>query len=131
MDIYRNNPAFQDPQVQMQFLVLMITSVIALWVVNDARSRGKDARSAFLWGLGTLMVLPVVLVLWFFLRPKTKTSTRTTAQSPLPSSPFLRETVGTPIPEDGDKGRSKICDTCGKFYLGSYNKCPHCGAAIE
>ena len=121
------SPAFQDPQVQMQFFLLMMESIVALWVVNDARTRGKSALHAYWWGLGTLLVFPIVLPAWFLLRPKTTSSTRSTPE-PLTST---RETLGTPIPEHGDKARSKICDSCGKFYLGNFSKCPHCDTSIE
>ena len=94
--------------------------------------------AAIFWGIGAMMIMIVVLPMWFLLRPKTDTSnTRSTLQTPPPSpspapSPFTtRETVGTPIPENGDKARSKICDHCGKFYLGNFSKCPHCDTSLE
>ena len=128
-----DNPAFKDPQVQMQFFLLMMESIIALWVVNDARTRGKSALHAYWWGLGTLLIFPIVFPAWFFLRPKTNTNTTSSTQSSTRAAPSLLTSpdVGTPVPESGDKARSKICDACGKFYLGNFDKCPHCDAAIE
>lgn len=129
MSIY-DNPAFKDPQVQLQFLMFLIEGAVALWVVNDARTRNLKSSTAYWWGLGTLLIFPIVLPVWFFLRPKTTSSTRSTASTM--SSPFTSlETTGTPIPQNGDKGRSKICDSCGKFYLGEFEKCPHCNAPIR
>lgn len=82
-----NNPAMRDPQVQTQIFVLFLTAIIALWVVNDARTRGKDGWLAFWWGFGTLMVLPVALPLWFIVRPKTKSgATKNDAFSREPTS---------------------------------------------
>ena len=125
-----------ETMTAMREIALFIAAIVGMWVVSDARSRGKDAMAAIFWGIGAMMIMIVVLPMWFLLRPKTDiSSTRSTPQTPPPSpapSPFTtRETVGTPIPENGDQNRSKICDRCGKFYLGKFDKCPHCNAAIE
>lgn len=127
------NNAQMSPETMtaMREIAFLLAAVVGMWVVSDARSRGKDAISAILWGVGAMLLMILFLPLWFLTRPKTTSSTRSTSQAPTPSPFTTRETVGTPIPENGDKARSKICDHCGKFYLGKFDKCPHCNAAIE
>jgi len=112
---------------------LFMAAVVGMWVVSDARSRGKDSIAAILWGIGAMLLMIVVLPLWFVLRPKaTVTPTSSTRVPPKPApSPFSAETARTPIPENGDAGRSKICDHCGKFYIGKHDKCPHCDVVLE
>ncbi len=124
MSVY-DNPAFKDPQVQMQIFVLFVTALISMWVVNDARNRGLNGWTAFWWGFGILLLLPFVLPVWLIFRPKTKSGATGFAdlfpRAPLPD-----------VPENAQSStRSKICDHCGKFYLGSHSNCPHCQAPIS
>ncbi len=124
-----NNPAMRDPQVQMQMFALFLTAMVALWVVNDARTRGVNAWSAFWWGFGTLMALIVVLPMWFILRPKLKNGAQLDSSD---ASNNLFPRVPIPGVQDAPSStRSKICDHCGKFYIGQYAHCPHCGAPIS
>lgn len=130
MNMY-NSPAMRDPQVQMQIFGLFVAAIVALWVVNDARTRGLNGWMAFWWGLGTLMILIVALPLWMFSRPRLRNDTRhDNANDAFPRAPL-------PNPQDDfakdatSSTRSKICGSCGKFYLGNHEKCPHCGAPIS
>lgn len=109
---------------------MMLLAIVSMWVVNDARTRGKDGWTAFWWGLGTLMALIVALPLWFIVRPKTGNSATNNdafPREPLPNprDAFTQEGAAT------SSTRSKICDHCGKFYLGKHANCPHCGAPIS
>ncbi len=129
MNIY-NNPAMRDPQVQMQMFGLLVASVVALWVVNDARTRGLSGRTAFWWGLGTIMALIIALPLWMFSRPRLRNDARNGSHLDNESNAFPRAPL--PNPQDAfakdatSSTRSKICDRCGKFYRGELEKCPHC-----
>jgi hypothetical protein len=48
-----------------------IALLAGVWVMIDATRRGKDGFSAFLWGLGSFLILCVFLPLWLMLRPPT------------------------------------------------------------
>ena len=48
---------------------MLIPLLVGVWVFLDARSRGKDMSSSLLWGMGTFLLLIIVLPLWLFLRP--------------------------------------------------------------
>ncbi len=123
-----------DTMMAVREIAMLMAAVVGMWVVSDARSRGKDGMAAVLWGVGVMLAMIVALPLWFLLRPKTKSgvsSTRSEPQMPTPSPFAAPETPRVPIPENGDVDRSKICDRCGKFYLGKFEKCPHCNATIE
>ena len=48
---------------------LLIAVAAAGWVFYDARKRGKGYGGAFLWSLGTFLILIIFLPLWLFFRP--------------------------------------------------------------
>ena len=90
----------------MEIFGLFIALLVAAWVFSDAKSRGKENGSAFLWSLGVLLLLIVFLPLWFFLRPKKES-----------------EIVVIDKP--------KLCLECGKYYEGFPSYCPNCGKPIQ
>lgn len=91
----------------MEIIGLFIAFLIAAWVFSDAKSRGKSSGSAFLWCLGTFLLLIIFLPLWFFLRPKKESEIVIIADKP------------------------KLCLDCGKYYEGLPTFCPNCGQAIH
>ena len=110
-------------------IAMILLAIVSMWVVNDARTRGKDGWTAFWWGLGTLMALIVALPLWFIVRPKTTNATNNDAfpRQPIPNP----RDAAAPEGSASSSTRSQICDHCGKFYVGQYAHCPHCGSSIS
>lgn len=131
----KQTPLTPEQMLAATQIGMMLLAVVSMWVVNDARTRGKDGWTAFWWGLGTLMALIIALPLWFIVRPK---SGRSVVNPSANNQAFPREPI--PNPRDAfsqesvaaaSSTRSKICDHCGKFYVGQYAHCPHCGAPIS
>lgn len=125
-----------DQMLAAMQIGMMLLAIVSMWVVNDARTRGKDGWTAFWWGFATLMALIVVLPLWLLMRPqKNGANSRFVndlfPRAPLPNPRDATERDATPPGTAPSSTRSKICDSCGKFYLGNHEKCPHCGAAIQ
>jgi hypothetical protein len=85
---------------------LIIAFIAALWVHSDARKRSKSSRTAYLWFLGTFLLLIVFLPLWLITRP----------ELPRELSP-----TGTP----------QVCIHCGKHYGGNPFYCPNCGHPLK
>jgi hypothetical protein len=100
-----------------------------MWVVNDARTRGKDGWTAFWWGLGTFMALISRASLWLLLRPKKGSIHK--SGSNLGSALIFCVRQWNTRSRRRRQRPLQICDSCGKFYLGKFSKCPHCSAAIE
>lgn len=90
----------------MEIIGALIAFFAGLWVFSDARSRGKSNGGAFLWLLGTWIILIVFLPLWLFVRPK-KT--------------FEVSVVDKPT----------MCVSCGKYYEGTPAFCPNCGESLR
>lgn len=89
----------------MELIGLFIAFIVALWVFSDAKARGKSGGSAFLWFLGTFILLIIFLPLWLIVRPK-----------------LSSEFVVTEKP--------KLCAHCGKYYEGIPSFCPNCGESL-
>lgn len=85
---------------------LAIVLVIAIFVYTDAQKRGM---SAFLWALGVLLFCPVFFPLYLILRRPV----------------LLVLPPGMPGPMGAGP---RLCATCGKYYEGAAQFCPHCGA---
>jgi uncharacterized membrane protein len=90
----------------MEVIGLLIALIVAIWVYSDAKKRGKSSGSAFLWFLGTFLLLIVFLPIWLITRPK------------LPSE---LPTTSTP----------QLCVHCGKYYEGNPSYCPNCGHELK
>ena len=90
----------------MEIIGLFIALLIAAWVFSDARSRGVSSGPAFLWFLGTLLLLIVFLPLWFYFRPK------------MESEIIIAD-------------KPKLCANCGKYYEGIPIFCPNCGHSMQ
>lgn len=89
-----------------EFIGFLIALAVAFWVFSDARARGKSTGSAFLWCLGTLLLLIVFLPLWLILRPK---------------KDFEFKVIDKPT----------LCMHCGKYYEGTPAYCPNCGGKVR
>ncbi|HVF85457.1 MAG TPA: hypothetical protein VM821_05725 [Abditibacteriaceae bacterium] len=126
----KQTPLTPEQTLAVMQISMMLLAVVSMWVVNDARTRGKDGWTAFWWGLGTLMALIVALPLWFIVRPKTKSGVANNDAFPREPIPNPRDAFA-PEGSAPSSTRSKICDQCGKFYVGQYAHCPHCGAPIS
>ncbi|HHV80499.1 TPA: zinc ribbon domain-containing protein [bacterium] len=90
------------------FLTMRVFVVffIAIWVYSDAKKRGKSRGSAFLWFLGTFLLLIVFLPIWLITRPKLL------GELPITRSP-------------------QLCPYCGKYYEGNPSYCPNCGHELK
>ncbi|TLM69246.1 MAG: hypothetical protein FDZ69_00300 [Deltaproteobacteria bacterium] len=89
-----------------EFIGFLVALCLAFWVFSDAKARGKTTGGAFLWFLGTLLLLIVFLPLWLFIRPK-KT----------------HEVIVV--------GKPTLCVHCGKYYEGTPTFCPNCGQQMR
>jgi hypothetical protein len=56
---------------QAQWLGVFIAGCVAVWVVLDARKRGKSTGVALGWGMGVFLLLLLFLPLYLVLRDKT------------------------------------------------------------
>jgi hypothetical protein len=54
------------PIVLLAFLVILV--VTAVWVYRDATTKGN--KDAAIWTVGSLLVWPVVLIVYLIVRPK-------------------------------------------------------------
>lgn len=54
----------------MELIGVVIAAGVAAWVYSDALAR--KARHPILWGLGTFLLLIVVLPAWLIMRPPTE-----------------------------------------------------------
>lgn len=90
----------------MEIIAALIAFFVGLWVFSDARSRGKSNGGAFLWLLGTWIILIVFLPLWLFVRPK-KTYEVSVIDKPT------------------------MCVSCGKYYEGTPAFCSNCGGSLR
>jgi hypothetical protein len=79
-------------------LGIVIAAGVATWVYSDARAR--QAAHAWLWGVGTFLLLIVVLPAWLLLRP--------------------------PRPQGGGEGPQR-CPWCGVENPASARACQNCG----
>lgn len=89
-----------------EFIGFLVALAVAFWVFSDARARGKSTGGAFLWFLGTLLLLIVFLPLWLILRPKKE---------------FAFKVIDKPT----------LCIHCGKYYEGAPAFCPNCGGKVR
>lgn len=60
----------------MRLGFFMILIIISAWVIHDGKKRGVGNK-AYLWAVGTFVMLIVFLPVWLVVRPKLKVN-RTT-----------------------------------------------------
>ena len=89
----------------MELLALVILLITSAWVFSDAKARGKSGGSAFMWSLGTFLLLIIFLPLWLIVRPKLSSELTVIA-------------------------KPKLCVHCGKYYEGIPSFCPNCGESL-
>jgi hypothetical protein len=93
----------------MEWVGVFFAFCVGLWVAGDAEKRGKSKGAAFLWFLGTWMLLIVFWPVWLLTRPK--------LPSELPIVRFQSE--------------PQLCCHCGKYYDRDPIFCPNCGQSLK
>ena len=105
----------------MHTIAMLIPLLVGVWVFLDARSRGKDVSGALLWGMGTFLILIIVLPLWLLLRPPIAKSSV--------SNKYSRMRV-----QNLDSEEQKLfCTHCQKSIEGVEDAlfCPYCGQQLS
>lgn len=94
----------------------VIPSLIALlagfWVFWDAKARGRPESKAILWGIGTFLMMIVVLPLWLF---------------------YFRGKEYSDSEDRGYLGSISRCSSCGGSFksIPNANYCPFCGQNLN
>lgn len=88
---------------------LLIALGVGIWVGTDADKRGYSTGVCWAWGIGTFLLLIVVLPIYLITRPKLNASGNQVLAS---SSP-------------------QFCTNCGKYYEGNPKFCPSCGNNVR
>jgi hypothetical protein len=89
----------------------LIALLAAVFVASDANKRGMNG---VLWGIGVFLLCIVFLPLYFIVR-------RPMIMTAPPPGYY-------PPPAGGPNPGARMCPACGKYYPGTAQFCPHCGA---
>jgi hypothetical protein len=65
-------PVFLDQPILA--VIYLVTIAVAVWLFRDALRRGKSAIIAAVWGVGVLLLPPIVFFAYLYLRLKTEGS---------------------------------------------------------
>ena len=102
----------------MHTIAMLIPLLVGVWVFLDARSRGKDISGAILWGVGTFLILIIVLPLWLLLRPPLASA----------SSRYSRQSAQQLNPKE----QQLLCTHCQKaIEIKDALFCPYCGQRLS
>ena len=88
----------------MELIGILIALSAGIWVGLDAGKRGYSTAACWGWGIGTSLLLIVVLPIYLLSRPK------------------LTAEIG--------RG-PQLCVHCGKYYEECPSFCPNCGANLR
>jgi hypothetical protein len=102
-------------------IAMIIPLLVGVWVFLDAKSRGKDLSGAMLWGIGTFLLLIIVLPLWLLLRPPIGGASSPNKYSKAKAQNFRSEEP------------KLFCTQCQKSIEGLEGAlfCPYCGQRLS